>query len=158
MIVPPQSPKHGGTLDLLVGLLQPHLGPHEFIREQRPISLPPDSEPEPDLAWVRGERTKFLARHPGPEDVKLLVEIAATSLATDLEQKVPLYARHGIAELWVVDLATGDILQFAEPDGTHPGRYGRERRVAPDMRTLDALTFALTVSLDTLRVASTRSP
>ena len=69
---------------------------------------------------------------------------------------MPLYARHGIAELWVVDLAAGHIVQFAEPDATHPGRYGREQRVSPDRLTLDALTFALTLSLDTLRVALTR--
>jgi Uma2 family endonuclease len=72
------------------------------VRVQDPIQLSLHSEPEPDIAIVRSRR--YSKAHPGPDDVLLLVEVADSSLAYDRDIKVPLYARHGIPELWLVDL------------------------------------------------------
>lgn len=68
------------------------------------------SEPQLDLALLRPRPDFYAAAHPGPEDVLLIVEVAETSIEYDRDVKVRLYARAGIAEVWVVDL-TGERLQ-----------------------------------------------
>ena len=74
-----------------------------MVRVQDPIQLSEHSEPEPDIAIVRNRN--YAEAHPGPDDVLLLVEVSDTSLSDDRDIKVPLYARHGIPEVWLVDLA-----------------------------------------------------
>ncbi len=75
---------------------------------QEPIALPlPDglySEPEPDIAVTREATTAYADRHPGPEDLLLVVEVADTTLRTDLLVKSRLYARAAIVEYWTLDL------------------------------------------------------
>src|SRR5690554_3847041 len=76
---------------------------HAIVSAQNPVRLDRHSEPEPDLALlVRKEA--YAARHPRPDEVLLLIEVAASTLAFDLREKVPLYARAGIGEVWVVAL------------------------------------------------------
>jgi hypothetical protein len=58
-----------------------------------------------------------MTAHPGPTDVLLVIEVADTSLAYDLGTKVPLYARHGIPEVWVIDAATRQTRVFRQPVG-----------------------------------------
>ena len=73
-----------------------------LVRVQDPIQLSEHSEPEPDIAIVRNRN--YAEAHPGPNDMLLLVEVSDTSLSDDRDIKVPLYARHGIPEVWLVDL------------------------------------------------------
>src|SRR5690606_20775419 len=63
------------------------------------------SEPVPDIALVRPRADDYLHRHPSAADVFLFIEVSDTSLRYDVDVKVPLYAKHGIPEVWVVDLA-----------------------------------------------------
>ena len=60
----------------------------------------------------------YTTGHPGPADVLLVVEVADSSLAYDLGVKVPLYARHGIPEVWVIDATTRQTRVFREPVGS----------------------------------------
>ena len=62
------------------------------------------SEPEPDLALVQPRKDLYAERHPHPQDVLLIVEVADTTLLTDRNVKIPLYARFGIPESWLVNL------------------------------------------------------
>jgi Uma2 family endonuclease len=55
------------------------------------------------------------------EDVLLLVEVSNFSLRFDRQTKVPLYARHGVGEVWIVDLAGEAVEVYREPS---PGGYG----------------------------------
>ena len=73
------------------------------VRVQSSIDLG-DSRPEPDIAWLSPGR--YSARRPQPADVLLIIEVADSSLAADLDEKATLYAQFNIAEYWVVD-ATG---------------------------------------------------
>jgi Uma2 family endonuclease len=85
------------------------------IRAQNPIRIPlNDSEPEPDVVWAK--RQKY-AQHPGPEDIFLLVEVADTSLDTDRNEKLPIYAEAGIAEYWIVNLLDEQIEVYRQPSG-----------------------------------------
>jgi len=81
---------------------------------QNPLSIPgSESAPQPDIAWVTLRR--YADRRPLPEEVSLLVEVADTSLEFDTTAKASLYAAAGIADYWVVDLASRAVIVFREP-------------------------------------------
>lgn len=94
-------------------------GTDAVVRVQDPVRLSDYSEPQPDLAVVKPR--SYTVAHPETEDVLLLVEVADTSLAYDREVKIPLYARHGIAEVWLVNLADETVEVFRKPT---PQGYG----------------------------------
>lgn len=76
-----------------------------------------DSRPEPDLQWLRASR--YRERHPSAADVQLAIEVADSSLQTDLFEKSTLYAEAGILEYWIVD-ARGEcihVFRSATPSG-----------------------------------------
>jgi Uma2 family endonuclease len=89
------------------------------VRVQTSIALPdPDgrySEPEPDLAVLLSDVREFRDRHPGPEDIGLLVEVADTTLNTDRDVKGRLYAHARIAEYWIVDVQRRSTLVCRNP-------------------------------------------
>jgi hypothetical protein len=95
------------------------------------------SEPEPDISILRPRADFYTTSLPGAADVLLVIEVADTSLAYDLGTKVPLYARHGIPEVWVIDAATRQIRVFRRPVGggeagrSGGGGYAEEARVEP---------------------------
>jgi len=93
-----------------------------IVSIQNPVRLDQSSEPQPDLAILR-RRADFYATggHPGPADILLLVEVADSSLRFDRTVKLPLYARAGIAELWVVDLKRRAVDAYREPAGNEYG-------------------------------------
>lgn len=80
-------------------------GTNALVSPQNPVRLDNLNEPQPDFAVLR-PRADFYATgdRPGPADVLLLIEVAASSLRYDRLVKLPLYARNGIAEVWIVDL------------------------------------------------------
>ena len=71
---------------------------------QGPLRLDRHNEPQPDLMLLRPRRDRYRNSHPTAADVLLLVEVADSSLAYDRGPKLALYARHGVPEVWVVDL------------------------------------------------------
>ena len=93
---------------------------------QNPISLDPHSEPQPDVvlyaASVRG-------RHPRPDEIFLLVEVADTSLAYDRGPKLAAYARASIREVWVIDVLRQRVAVYRNPD---QGRYQSSLEAAGD--------------------------
>jgi Uma2 family endonuclease len=101
---------------------------------QSPVRLSEHNEPETDLALLKPRADYYDAALPTPEDVFLLVEVADTSLEYDRRKKLPLYARHGIPEVWLVDVTTDTILVSRDPT---PSGYrtawtvGRGDRIAP---------------------------
>jgi Uma2 family endonuclease len=104
------------------------------VSVQSPIRLGEHNEPEPDLALVRRRADFYRLAHPTPEDVFLVVEVADTSLAVDRRVKLPLYARAGIPETWLVDLQHDVLLVHREPtpDGYRVTRTARRgERIAP---------------------------
>jgi Uma2 family endonuclease len=86
-----------------------------LIRVQDPVRLAVDSEPQPDIVVVRLREDFYRLRHPGPEEVLLLVEVADSSLEFEREVKVPLYAKAGISETWIVDVKGSSVEVFRRP-------------------------------------------
>jgi len=128
---------HAAIVDALIRHFGRHAGKAVCIRCQNPLRLDDISEPEPDIAIIRPRADFYTTSHPGPADVLLVIEVADTSLAYDLGTKVPLYARHGIPEVWVIDAATRQTRVFREPaGGREPSRsagsgYATEVSVEP---------------------------
>lgn len=75
-----------------------------FVSEQHPITLPDESEPEPDLALVIGIEEEFDGRHPAAADILLVLEVSNTTLAFDTGPKARAYAAAGIRDYWVLNL------------------------------------------------------
>lgn len=63
----------------------------------------------------------YTSHHPRPEDVFLLIEVADVSLDYDREQKLPVYGRAAIPEVWIVNLRDQTIEVYREP---HFAGYG----------------------------------
>ncbi len=76
-----------------------------------------DSEPEPDGAVVRGRARDYLAHHPLPPDIGLVVEIADTSLNHDRTVKGPIYARAAVGLYWIINLVDAQIEVYSVPSG-----------------------------------------
>ena len=108
---------HAAIVDLLARHFGRSAQASVFIRCQNPLRLDGLSEPEPDIAILKPRADFYTTGHPGPADVLLVIEVADSSLAYDLGVKVPLYARHGIPEVWVIDATTRQTRVFREPVG-----------------------------------------
>jgi Uma2 family endonuclease len=114
----PIGAMHAALVDLLARHFGRWAGESLFVRCQNPLRLDDLSEPEPDLTILRPRADCYTTAHPGPADVLLVIEVADSSPAYDLDTKVPLYARHGIPEVWVMDAATRRTRVFRRPAGT----------------------------------------
>ena len=112
---------HVITLQLLATNIQAQLGKSALIRTQDPIRLDNFSEPEPDLAIVKGTILDYAEHHPVPEDIYLVIEVADSTLKQDCEVKDKLYARSHIAEYWVVDIQNRQVRIFRDPTPTGYG-------------------------------------
>lgn len=91
------------------------LGELATVRPAKPITLPDGSEPEPDIAIVQRLGRQYLQHHPYPDNIYWLIEYSNTSLEKDLEIKAEIYAEVGIAEYWVVNLRTRELVVFRNP-------------------------------------------
>lgn len=106
---------HASAVNLLVRLFSAVIGENAILSVQAPIALSARSELQPDLVLALPREDFYRFAHPGPTDVLLLIEVADTSLSYDREVKMPLYARHGIPELWLVDLENRRLEVFRQP-------------------------------------------
>ena len=109
---------HVIALQLAASNLQSQLNHIALIRTQDPIELDDFSEPEPDLVIVKGKILDYTDRHPSPEDVYLVVEIADSTLKKDCEVKDKLYARSNISDYWVIDVKNRQVHIFRTPTPT----------------------------------------
>ena len=127
----PKNPPHHLATELAREALE-HLTPEGWhVDSQEPITLS-SSEPEPDVAVVRGARRLYADRHPQPSDIGLVVEVADDSLERDQTFKQRLYAQAGIPEYWIVNLVDRRLEVYREPSGPgeKPG-YRQHRSHAP---------------------------
>ncbi|MBE9056159.1 Uma2 family endonuclease [Sphaerospermopsis sp. LEGE 08334] len=93
------------------------------VRLDKPITLPNNSEPQPDIAIVQRLGREYLQHHPYPENILWLIEYADSSLEKDLEVKSKIYAEVNIAEYWVVNLKRRTLIIFREPqDGEYASK------------------------------------
>ena len=131
----PQGSRHAATIRRVPAALRRALGDADAwqIDSQLPVALDPDSEPEPDVIVVPHDPGAYRDAHPSR--AVLIVEVAETSYRTDREHKASLYARAGIPDYWIIDLAH-DALEVhrdaeASPEALYGWRYRGVKRLRP---------------------------
>ena len=125
----PIGSRHASVVKRLNNRLATLAQGRAIVSAQDPLRLAPHSEPEPDLMLLKPRADFYSEAHPGAEDVLLLIEVCDTTVGYDREVKLPLYARHGVAEVWLIDLEarTVEICCMPRPEA---GDYA-ERKVFP---------------------------
>lgn len=113
--MPPIGRRHMSCVDLLTHLFVLGPGNEAIVRVQGAIRLNIRSEPQPDLIVLRPRADFYRDVDATPDDVLLLVEVADTTVNFDRRVKVPLYARAGIRELWLVDLTSDSVTVYPQP-------------------------------------------
>jgi len=113
------------------------------VRVQLPITLAPGSEPEPDFAIVRIDENRYSNRHPQPQDVLLLIEVADSTwkhngskpaLGGHRTHKAQIYAKAGIGEYWIVNLKKREVVVLQDPqDGLYQSEqtFTENDQIAP---------------------------
>jgi Uma2 family endonuclease len=124
----PKSPSHSVATQQTRDLVARLLPAGWFADAQEPITTA-TSEPEPDVTVVRGDRRDFLSRHPMPQHLALVVEVADTTLSRDRGLKKWLYARTGIPVYWILNLAENHLEIYTGPSGPAEQPDYREVRV-----------------------------
>ena len=106
---------HAGTVTQLSQLFSAAVANRAIVYVQNPILLGRHSEPEPDICLLKPRADFYKRGLPKPEDVLLAIEVSDTTAGYDREVKVPLYARHGIAECWLIDLQKKQLEIYLKP-------------------------------------------
>jgi Uma2 family endonuclease len=105
----PIGPSHSSIVNQLVRLLVRAVGDLAIVQSQGSVRLNLRNEPEPDLALFKPREDFYRHRLASGADTLLVIEVSESSLRYDQEIKVPLYARHDVPEVWVVDLMHGKL-------------------------------------------------
>ncbi len=118
--MPPIAPPHAGRTKRLTLLLIEALARRAIVSTQDPILLGDLSAPQPDIAVLKPRDDFYTSEHPRADDVLLVIEIADSSVLYDRERKLPLYARFGIPEAWLIDIPARAIWIHRDPaDGAY---------------------------------------
>lgn len=122
------------------------------LQSQEPVVLPPNSEPEPDLAILRNRSDDYLSTHPSSEDVLLLIEIADSSLKYDQEVKLALYAEASISNYWIFNLIENYLESYSQPYKDLHDKFGyRSKLIFLPSESVKLLCFP-DLSLDLAKV------
>jgi Uma2 family endonuclease len=110
----PIGSPHASTVNALNKQLVLLASDAAIVSVQNPVILGERSVPQPDLALLAPRADNYASGHPRVSDVYLVVEVADATLRFDLGTKVPLYARSGIREVWIVDVQERIVRVFRD--------------------------------------------
>lgn len=113
--MPPIGERHAACVDFLTQLIILRLRRSAIVRVQSSVRLDEYSQPQPDITVLKHRDDFYRHKQPGPEDILLVIEVSDATLKYDQKVKVPLYARAGIPEVWVVNLRGGRVKAYADP-------------------------------------------
>lgn len=113
----PIGSPHAACVKFLSGLLHRLFGDAFIVGVQDPIRLNDFSEPQPDVTLLKWRDDYYREKHPTPAEVLLVIEVADSTVVKDKTIKIPLYARTGIAEAWLVNIPEERIEAYSAPSG-----------------------------------------
>ena len=122
MVAEPQGSRHGASITLVADALRAVFTDGWYVMVQLPLALDDESEPEPDVAVVRGSPREYWDEHPSRP--VLVVEVADAGIALDRELKASLYARAGVPEYWIVSIRDGIVEVHRQPAASSDAAYG----------------------------------
>lgn len=114
----PIGPFHSGVVNRLSRYFNSICNGRWLVTTQNPVRLERYSELQPDVVLVSPAADDYILRHPTPEDVLLLVEVADSSVEYDEGAKLAAYGKAGIAEYWVVNLQEQQVQIYRDPHYT----------------------------------------
>ena len=125
IVMPPIGEQHASKTRLLNRLFSLQVGDTAIVDMQNPVALDAHSEPQPDMVLLKPRPDFYESAYPRPEDVLLLIEVSDSTLRYDRDTKVPLYAKAGIPEVWLLDVAGQrlEIYRRPSPEGYREIRY-----------------------------------
>jgi len=135
---------HAACVDRLSTLLNLFFKGEVIVRVQNPVRLNDFSEPEPDIALLKKRQDFYASGHPTPADVLLIIEVADTSVDFDRRIKLPLYARAGIPEVWVMVLPKEIIEVHSQPMN---GKYQKVQRLKRGRRLVSPTVAGLSFNV-----------
>jgi Uma2 family endonuclease len=144
--MPPMGSRHASTVQQLAADLTMALGARAILRQQLPLRLSDDSEPMPDIAVVAARPDRYRTSHPNGAEALLVIEVSESTLRYDRDVRVPMYALHGVPEVWIVDLQANQLRAYRSPRN---GAY-EVAEVRPFERTALAALPRVTVDLTPL--------
>jgi Uma2 family endonuclease len=127
----PIGSPHAACVDALALLFNEIARRRFIVRVQSPVRLNDFCEPQPDVTLLRWRDDFYRSAHPTPANVLLVIEVADTTVETDRKVKIPLYARAGIPEAWLVNIPDERIEIYSGPSGDiyqSVGQFGRGSR------------------------------
>ena len=116
----PIGNRHGYAVDLLNARLCALANDEAVVRVQGALRLSDITEVQPDISLLKMRADRYRDSQACGPDALLVIEVSDTTLNKDLHVKTPLYARHGVPEVWIVDLGNSRIRFHRAPQG---GRY-----------------------------------
>jgi Uma2 family endonuclease len=138
-----KSPLHSFLVQLLQDILHAVVPGGFVVRTEQPITCV-DSEPEPDLAVVRGQVADFRREHP--RTAELVIEVCVTSADYD-RSKLRAYASAGVKECWLVLGREKQIEAHRQPG---QGQFAERTLHGPGVRLTSTAIPSFTVDLSKL--------
>jgi Uma2 family endonuclease len=133
----PIGKTHTSIVDQLTRLFVRAVGDDAIVRVQGSVRLSQMSEPEPDLVLLKPRPDFYRNEFASAADTLLVIEVSDSTLRYDRDFKVAFYARHGVPEVWIVDVQNDQLLVYVSPSD---GAYGRQTSVArPETMVVTAL-------------------
>ena len=112
--------RHASTVKRLIRLVTEAVGAQAIVSVQDPLRLSRRTEVQPDVALLKPREDFYAGAAPTGADALLVIEVADSTSSYDRRIKAPLYARHGVPELWIVDLDAGCVRILRAPqDGEY---------------------------------------
>ena len=129
----PIGSDHSGNVTQLTHKFVVLLDQKALVSVQNPVIFGDHSESEPDITLLHWRDDFYKNSSPASDDVFLIIEVADTSARYDREVKVPLYARHDISEIWLLDLQQQRLEIYRHPvDGEYSEiKHLRDGKIAP---------------------------
>ena len=115
LIMPPMGPPHFGGVTRHARVFISRAANRFSVLVQGPVHLDEHTAPEPDVILAKFRDDDYSFAHAIPEDIFLIIEVAASSLAYDRDVKAHIYGRFNIPETWVLNLPGDCIERFTEP-------------------------------------------
>jgi Uma2 family endonuclease len=123
------------------------VGDRAIVFIQSSVRLNDWNEPEPDVVLLHPKEDFYASKHPGPDDIFLVVEVADSSLKFDLGTKARLYAETGVVEYWIVDIPNDCLFAYSD---IHEGTYRTIRQLRRGDTIAPILLPECTIAIDSL--------
>ena len=126
LVMPPIGNLHRGIVTLASAVLRDVFGPSVFVSEEKPFGIGNATDPLPDIAVVAGSMRNFI--YQSITEAALIVEVSDSTLAYDRSRKAGLYAKAGVQDYWIINLAQAppqiEIYRRPQPDESQHYGFG----------------------------------